>query len=401
VADGRTPEIVGSGADTSQLLIELPEKREYTPEGYLIAPCRIMRTGILLYYGYELKKNNPELDLEDLRVYRVFNSPDVLFSDETVESFENKPFIGFHVPKVDSENWREFSDGFLRDIHRDEDDFLAGTLVITDKASIDQVDNGKRELSAGYDFVMIARSDMPSVCDIPEDVDFVRTRIIGNHVASVDEGRAGHECKISDEKEKDMEELKAMLQKLLDLEEAEAKNMGDCAAKDKQIEGLQSAHDGLKTAHDALKSEHEDLKTKHADLQKSHDALKAKMEKSASESDTEKAAEDRKTVCDEAVRLVSALDCKGKTRRQIMVEALKAKNQDCADLIKENLAGADMAQDSADVTVIRKAFDAVCVASKDNGFGAAGVQAPGADALREAEDYGKKLAKAHNLNEKK
>ncbi len=69
-----------------------------------------------------------------------------------------------------------------------EDDILLADLLITDKAAIESVRAGLREVSCGYD------ADYEQI----EPGRGRQRNIIGNHVALVEKGRCGSRCAIGD-----------------------------------------------------------------------------------------------------------------------------------------------------------------------------------------------------------
>lgn len=152
-----------------------------TPEGYLICTDAVLsRTGKQEYRRCELfgdACNDPD------KMINVERTSDEVFSDKAMSSFENKPICIQH-PDVDvnSENYNELAVGFVRDIYKGFDNgqpVMLGTLVITNKEAVDDIESGKyKELSCGYD------------CDISED-DLTQRNIRGNHVALCEQGRAG------------------------------------------------------------------------------------------------------------------------------------------------------------------------------------------------------------------
>lgn len=370
--------------------IDVPTKKEITPEGYLIVPVRISHPGVFEYFGHELE-GIP--GLQKMQIVKVWMPEAVLFAPETIKSAENKPFVNDHK-MVDSETWVGKAAGFVRDIHKDADNFLAGTAVVTDAEAIDDISNGKKELSAGYDATYVFAKDMPEDAGVPEGVDLVRIKMTFNHIALVDEGRAGHDCKIQDKKGAVMdEELKKLLDQI----------MATLAAQGEQLKKLAEAEAAeVKPAAGAgagAEEEDEDeamdaLKKQVATLTKENDELK----KGIAPAKVEEAAEDRAAVCDAARKLLPTIDTKGKSTKAIMVEALSAVAQDAKPMLDAVLGGSELTNDSISTSDMRKAFNAV-VATLDE-QGALGLEAPGADQQKEAEDYGKQLAK-QNIHNKK
>lgn len=153
-----------------------------TPEGYLICTDAILsRTGKQEYKRCELFGDTCE---DPDKIVNVERTDDEVFSDKAMASFENKAVCIEHPDHdVNAENHNELAVGFVRDIHKGEDNgkpVMMGTLVITDKDAVEAVESGEyKELSCGYD------------CDIDDDSEPCQRNIRGNHVALCKQGRAG------------------------------------------------------------------------------------------------------------------------------------------------------------------------------------------------------------------
>lgn len=84
---------------------------------------------------------------------------------------------------------KKYTEGTAQNIRRsaDEKDLLIADLIIYDKELIKKIEEGKREISCGYecDYVLV-------------DGTYCQTNIRGNHIAVVDAGRAGHRVRIKD-----------------------------------------------------------------------------------------------------------------------------------------------------------------------------------------------------------
>lgn len=156
-----------------------------TAEGYLVCVDAVLaRTGKQSYMRDEIFGDGDETIVE------VDRTPEEVFSEATLASFENKPITVEHPSEdVNSENFKEYSVGFVRDVHRgvvDGQDVILGTLVIQDAQTIEEIENGEHtDLSCGYD------------CDIQDEDNLQQRNIRGNHVALCAEGRAGN-AKIMD-----------------------------------------------------------------------------------------------------------------------------------------------------------------------------------------------------------
>lgn len=162
-----------------------------TPEGYLVChTVPICRTGAQEYLPRELgiDSNQP--------IVTVFRTPDEVFKPSAVASFEGKPLTDDHPPVgIDSSNYSTYVKGVVQNVRRGsgaDDDKLVCDIVIYDSALAAKVEAGKREISCGYDCKYIAN----------DDGTYHQADIIGNHVAIVTNGRAGHDVSIKDSKPK-------------------------------------------------------------------------------------------------------------------------------------------------------------------------------------------------------
>lgn len=116
-----------------------------------------------------------------------------LFRKETIASFEGKPFTIKHPEDfVDPSNWKELACGAIHNIRRGsgitESDLLADILV-SDTEAIRKIKSGMREVSCGYECEYIQMGIGRGI----------QTNIIGNHLALVEQGRAGIAYAINDQ----------------------------------------------------------------------------------------------------------------------------------------------------------------------------------------------------------
>ena len=158
-----------------------------TPEGYLV--CKevpIARIGTQEYRGMEFGGENPE------KIYVVKRPEEEVFSKAALASFEGKPVADEHPSEdVTPENIGRYIKGTCRDVRRGEgtlSDCVIADLIIYDKDLIQKIENGKRDISCGYDCLW----------DPEDDDTYVQREIRGNHVAVVEKGRAGHKVSIRD-----------------------------------------------------------------------------------------------------------------------------------------------------------------------------------------------------------
>ncbi len=169
---------------------ELSPRQHLTPEGYLLClEVPVARVGEMLYAPGEVPVG-PGKD----GLIRVDRTAEELFRDETLQSLVAKAVIDEHPEAgtlVTPENCKKLSRGVVLNPRRgtgDNDDVIVCDLMLTDKELIRKRQEGKVEVSAGYE------ADYE---DTGNGTGF-QTNIIFNHVALVDRGRCGPRCAIGD-----------------------------------------------------------------------------------------------------------------------------------------------------------------------------------------------------------
>ena len=156
-----------------------------TGEGFLI--CRnvpIARIGVQDYIGREIGMETDE-------VIQVNRPEEEVFSAAAMASFEGKPVTDDHPSEmVTPDNVALYEKGHAQNVRRGTGefaDYLVADLHIHDSELIKQIREGKRQISCGYE------------CEYVEtDSGIQQTKIRGNHVAVVNEGRAGAKAAIMD-----------------------------------------------------------------------------------------------------------------------------------------------------------------------------------------------------------
>ena len=169
--------------------------RSKDANGYLrCEDCNITRVQVAGYLGKEIP-NYREFELEPDKIYYVLRPEAEL--KKAVETFNNLPLTRKHI-EIDVDNVpKEDIVGSLGDSARVEDGFLKNSLIVYDQKYIDRIENGKqKELSCGYRYTPVRQSGEFE----GQHYDFVMTDIVGNHVALVKEGRAGHDVVVADSK---------------------------------------------------------------------------------------------------------------------------------------------------------------------------------------------------------
>lgn len=150
--------------------------------GWLRIDGRITRTGVFTYR------------LPDGKLRRELRLPEEVFKADTMQSFALVPVTDEHPPAfLDATNTKEYARGSVAGTLRQDGQFVAGEMLVTDADLIAKLEGGKaREISCGY------------TCDLEESpgelngerYDAIQRNIRGNHVAIVERGRAGPEARV-------------------------------------------------------------------------------------------------------------------------------------------------------------------------------------------------------------
>jgi hypothetical protein len=155
---------------------------EETPEGFLRVKGKITRTGVFLYQDIEGNE------------WGEYRSPDEVFCPESMKSFEMVILTDDHPREmVNAQNCKRYQVGHVGNNIVREGDYLVADILVTDPKVIEAIKNGKIELSCGY-YVLVL--DEPGITEDGITYDKRQTEIRGNHLALVDEGRAGPECRL-------------------------------------------------------------------------------------------------------------------------------------------------------------------------------------------------------------
>lgn len=160
---------------------------ERTPQGGLRIPATLTRTGVFEYTG------------SDGKPIREFRPPDEVFKADGMATLKAAPITLDHPPaRIDPTNFRQFTMGHVGDDVRQDADKLAATLHVQDAEAIRSIEAGRRELSCGYHCDV---DETPGVVpdghpDAGKPYDRIQRGITYNHLALVDDGRAGHDVRL-------------------------------------------------------------------------------------------------------------------------------------------------------------------------------------------------------------
>lgn len=191
----RPPATGRSGKPLFYTTEQLGPKRYKTPEGFLVClDVPIARVGEMTYGPGE----TPVDAGPDGKVY-ITRSEKEVFDPASMASIAGKPIADDHPPvDVDPGNWQFYTKGVVMHPRRgtdDQNDLMVADLMIYDQAMIADVDDGKIEVSCGYDpeyFPVLdaAGSEIPGKGE--------QRNLIYNHLALVERGRCGPRCAIGD-----------------------------------------------------------------------------------------------------------------------------------------------------------------------------------------------------------
>lgn len=257
---------------------KISENIHETPEGYLVCiGVPIARTGEMIY-------GDGETPLEADSKGRVIITRDEVevFRPETIASFEGKAVTISHPTEfVGPENWSELAKGIMQNIRRgkeDQKDDLVADLLITDKMAIGLVKNGLREVSCGYEADYLQT----------EDGKGKQQNIIGNHLALVDQGRAGPGYAINDSKGDIKMTLKDRIKAIFAKAQDEAMKMAEDEDKGEKKDDKKVGDEG---AYDELKKMVSDLGEKISAMAKPTDEKKDDDKEKSEDKDDEKKEE--------------------------------------------------------------------------------------------------------------
>lgn len=173
--------------------------------GFLHAKARLTRSGVFDYYD-----NAGNL-------YREYRSEDEVFNDDSIKSLQLKPITNDHPDEmVTVDNVKKLAMGTIGENLEKDGIYLTGNIVITDKDMVQTVMNRKKarlptELSCGYSCNIIP--DL-GIHDKDGYYTFKQQTIRYNHVGIVDEGRAGHNVRILDGKDKNIKTKEHIMSKV-------------------------------------------------------------------------------------------------------------------------------------------------------------------------------------------
>src|SRR3990172_900283 len=184
-----------------------------TKDGYLAATARVARgNNGQRYLGSEMGK--PDKSFVD-----VYRPDSEVFDKESLHSFAHRPLTNDHPHEaVTSDNWKEHAKGYTGDRIARDGEYIQVPLLMTDSDTIKAMEDGKRELSVGYQ-AEIEWKDGVTPSGLHYDA--IQRNIRANHIALVDRARAGHGARIGDNL-KLLQECPDYVERLLEFQKRES-----------------------------------------------------------------------------------------------------------------------------------------------------------------------------------
>lgn len=260
--------------------LNIATERVYSEEGFLLVPARISRTGIQEYLAVEMGLT----DRDPMDVIRVYRPEEEVFSNDSLLSFSNKPVTNNHPPElVTSKNAKNYSVGMSGpEVIRD-GDFVKTVLHVTDQDTIDDIESGKCELSNGYTADI---EWLEGVTPNGDKYDAVQRNIKGNHIAVVERGRAGQQCRVADNLPSGDKVIMATI--TIDGVDYEVSSQA-AQAVGKLQSNLKDTEEQLQEKSDEVTEKEDELEEQKKEAQKAEDSLKAQVDDAKSKIPTTEA----------------------------------------------------------------------------------------------------------------
>lgn len=179
-----------------------------TPEGFLRLTGYFTRTGTFSYSdgeGNTWGEHRPESEVFDPETLKSFGL--MILTDDHPEEF------------VTVENVDQYKRGMTGDLIEREGDRVRGQILVTDADLIQKIKGGKVELSVGY---RIEPDETPGIDEDGNPYEIIQRGIRGNHLAVVDQGRAGPTCRLVMDSGDAFSALKDTVMKKKDQDDVEA-----------------------------------------------------------------------------------------------------------------------------------------------------------------------------------
>jgi hypothetical protein len=148
-----------------------------TAEGYIRGEAVVTRSGVFTYQNAD---GTPRYELRH---------PDDVFAAVSLDTLKMIPMVNGHpqIMLVTAETAKELQIGFVGETIRPDGALVIAPLAITTQDGVQAVNNGRRELSLGYEVDLVEEKGNYG----GQPYDYRQTNIRYNHLALVDMARAG------------------------------------------------------------------------------------------------------------------------------------------------------------------------------------------------------------------
>ena len=236
-----------------------------TDEGYIRANAVVTRTGIFLY-------NNADGSLR-----RELRHPDDVWDEDSIASMELIPVTNNHPEEkiVNAKNVKRLAIGYTGETIKKDGDYILANVVITDQDGVDWVKNqGRKELSLGYTVDLHPENGSYN----GEPYDYRQKNIRYNHLAIVNQARAGGEARIALDSQDTVEiltEVEQMAKRKIKIDEEEVMVEPQTADYvDRLMTDLKNLEDEKKRVDDEIKMIRDKLERTEAE----RDSYKERMD---------------------------------------------------------------------------------------------------------------------------
>ena len=228
--------------------IDKDSVRTVDDNGFLhVAVSPVTKEQVAPYYGHEIP-NHEELGFESDVIYHGYRPASELSKPDTIQSLNGIPIQFEHHADYANAPAKDTRIGSTGDDAKWESPYLTNSLHFHDAKAIDRIKDGSmRELSLAYRYTPVKKEGEFE----GQHYNFVMTDINCNHVALVEEGRAGHDVLVEDAQIKEKNTMadnaaienaeKNLAQSILDLHKAKEGNVvdkDDTPATDGKLEAL-------------------------------------------------------------------------------------------------------------------------------------------------------------------
>lgn len=348
-----------------------------TRDGYIVAQVRCARTGIQYYNGDEVGR-------PDFGVVAIYRPEAEVFAADSLKSYVGRPLTDQHPPEpVTAKNWKKYAAGDIgQEIMRD-GEYVSVPITMMDQAAIDSYKGGRKELSMGYTH-NIEFVDGVAPCGTPYQG--VSRNLRMNHIALVDKGRAGHECRVGDSANSakwgaspitfDNDEVTQVDKPILKNVIVDGLSVQTTDQGAQAIDKLQKDNAALQAKLDAKDTDHaKALSAKDAELDAKDEKIKKLEDSQLSDADIDKRVADRAELVQKAKTLASDADFAGMSDDEVRKAAVVA------------IVG-DKALEGKDQHYINARFDIECENAADSGSKNAGGAQAVADAVKDSKGKG-------------